>query len=125
MIAVVGIGIAAALLALQLRELKPEYGTYLALAAGLLIFGMTTERLAEVIAEFALFESYIHLDSVYISAMLKMIGITYLSEFSCNICRDAGYHTISGQIEIFSKIMILAMSMPIVTAFMETIQNFL
>ncbi len=125
MAAVIGIGIAAAILALQLREVKPEYGTYLALAAGVLIFAMTTEQLAQIADSFLQMESYLRVDSVYISAMLKIIGITYLSEFSCNICRDAGYHTISGQIEIFSKILILAMSLPIVAAFMETIENFL
>lgn len=125
MVTVVGIGIAAALLALQLREVKPEYGTYLILAACLLIFGMTTDRLAEVVQEFLQFQSYIQIDPVYLSAMLKMVGITYLSEFACNICKDAGYHAISGQIEVFSKIIILAMSIPVVTALIETIQSLL
>lgn len=123
--AVIGIGIATALLAMHLREVKPEYSTYLALAAGILIFGMTIDRLSYVVEEFLLFQSYIQIDSVYLSSMLKMVGIVYLSEFSCNICKDAGYHAISSQIEVFSKIMILAMSMPAVTALMETIQSFM
>ncbi len=120
---VIGIGIAAALLAMHLREVQPEYSTYLSFAAGLLIFGMIIDKLSYVVEEFLLLQSYIHIDSIYLSSILKMVGIVYLSEFSCNICKDAGYHAISSQIEVFSKILILAMSMPVVTALMETIQN--
>ena len=57
--------------------------------------------------------------------MLKMIGITYIAEFSSGICRDAGYQTIASQIEIFSKLTILALGMPVLLALLETIQEFL
>ena len=57
--------------------------------------------------------------------MLKMIGITYISEFSSSICKDTGYQTIAVQIEVFSKLTILAMGMPILLALLETIQEFL
>ena len=57
--------------------------------------------------------------------MLKMIGITYIAEFSSSICKDAGYQTIAVQIEIFCKLTILALGMPVLLALLETIQEFL
>ena len=57
--------------------------------------------------------------------MLKMIGITYIAEFSSGICKDAGYQTIAAQIEIFSKLTILAMGLPVLLALLETVQEFL
>ena len=54
-----------------------------------------------------------------------MIGITYVAEFSSGICKDAGYQTIAVQIEIFGKLMILVLSMPILTALLDTIREFL
>ena len=54
-----------------------------------------------------------------------MVGITYVGQFSAGICRDAGYSSIAGQIEIFSRLAILVISMPVLTALMETIQGFL
>ena len=60
-----------------------------------------------------------------LATMLKMIGITYIAEFSSGICRDAGYQTIASQIEIFSKLTILALGMPVLLALLETIQEFL
>ena len=65
------------------------------------------------------------MDAGYLSVMLKMIGVTYIAEFSSGICRDAGYQTIAVQIEIFSKLTILALGMPVLLALLETIREFL
>lgn len=70
-------------------------------------------------------QSYIKINSVYISALMKMIGITYIAEFASGICKDAGYGSLGSQIEIFGKLSILAVSMPILLALMETVQGFL
>lgn len=68
---------------------------------------------------------YLSIDTGYISTILKMIGITYIAEFCSSICKDAGYQTIAVQIEIFSKLTILALGMPVLLALLETIQEFL
>ena len=49
----------------------------------------------------------------YFYQLLKMLGITYAADFSSNICKDAGYQTIAGQIEIFGKLSVFVLSMPV------------
>ena len=39
--------------------------------------------------------------------------------------KDAGYQTIAGQIQIFGKLSVLAVSMPVLLALLDVIQNFL
>ena len=56
---------------------------------------------------------------------MKMIGITYIAEFASGICRDAGYGSLGGQIEMFGKLSMLAVSMPILLTLMETIRVFM
>ena len=58
-------------------------------------------------------------------ALLKIVGITYIADFSSNLCKDAGYGAIAGQIEIFGKLSVLAISTPILMALLETVQSFL
>ena len=65
---------------------------------------------------FALFKED---DMEYITLLMKMIGVTYLSEFSSSICRDAGYSAVAGQIELVGKLTILTIGMPIVLALFE------
>lgn len=119
------IGIAAVLMAVQLKGLKGEYGIYLAAAAGLVIFFYSAGKLQVIVEVARRIEEYIKINNVYLTTLLKMIGITYIAEFSAGICKDAGYGALGTQIEIFGKLSILAVSMPILLALMETIQGFL
>ena len=61
----------------------------------------------------------------FLNAILKMIGITYMAEFSSNLCKDAGYQTIAGQIEMFAKVSVLVLSMPVLFSFVKTVQDFI
>lgn len=119
------IGVFGTLLALQFKSGKSEYGIYISIAVSLLIlFGMSG-KLSVITDTIDTIGSYIRVENVYITAMLKMLGIAYLAEFASGICKDAGYQTVAGQIEIFAKLSILALSMPVFTALLETIKEFL
>ena len=61
----------------------------------------------------------------YIQTLMKIIGITYIAEFASDLCKDAGYQTVAGQIQIFGKLSVLTVSIPILTALLHTIQAFL
>ena len=54
-----------------------------------------------------------------------MIGITFVGQFSAGICKDAGYSAIASQIETFGRLTVLALGMPMVTALLETIYEYL
>ena len=119
------LGIAGALLAVQLKGLKGEYGIYLVAAVGLVIFFYGITKLKTVIETIRQVQSYIRLNRMYLEVLLKMIGITYIAEFSSGICKDAGYGSLGSQIEIFGKLSVLAVSMPILLALLDTVQQFL
>ena len=119
------VGVLGALLAVQFKSGKTEYGIYMSVAAGIFLFVCIIDRMEIFISTVGQISSYINMDAGYLATMLKMIGITYIAEFSSGICRDAGYQTIASQIEIFSKLTILALGMPVLLALLETIQEFL
>ena len=119
------VGIAGVLLALQIKQARPEYAVYLSVATGVFLLIMAAQRLEVVVESVRLIQNSISIQSSYIQVLLKIIGITYISEFAADICRDAGYSAVAGQIGIFAKLSILAVSIPIVTALLETIQSFL
>ena len=116
------IGVLGALLAIQFKGGKTEYGIYMSVAVSIVLFLCIVDRLEIFVRTIDEISRYISVDTGYLSTMLKMIGITYISEFSC---KDTGYQTIAVQIEVFSKLTILAMGMPILLALLETIQEFL
>lgn len=119
------IGVLGALLAIQFKSGKTEYGIYMSAAVSIILFACIVDRLELFVNTVEEISRYITIDTGYIATMLKMTGITYIAEFSSGICKDAGYQTIAVQIEIFSKLTILAMGLPVLLALLKTIQGFL
>ena len=125
MVRVAFLGITGILMALQLKALKPDYSVYLCLGVSLLIFSFVAEKLSVIMDGLAAIQDCLPLKAGYIQTLMKIIGITYIAEFASDLCKDAGYQTIAGQIQIFGKLSVLAVSIPVLTALLDTIQTFL
>lgn len=118
-------GITAVLMALILKGCRPEYSYYVSIAVSICIFLLVANKLELIIGYARKMQSFIQLDDAYMAMILKMIGVTYIAEFASNICKDSGYQTIAGQIELFAKLSILVLGMPVILGFMETIGELL
>lgn len=119
------LGVAGALLAIQFKGGKTEYGIYICAGISLIIFLGILSRLTVVLDIMEEIAGYIDLAPAYTGMLIKMLGITYVAEFSSAICRDAGYQTIAQQIEIFGKAVVLVMGLPVILALLEMIRDFL
>ena len=122
---IVMIGITGVLLALFLKESKPEYSVYLSFAVGICILGYAVEKLSYLFESIKKIQEFLPLDEKYVLVLLKMTGATYIGQFSSSICKDAGYAAIAGQIELFVKLYLMVLSLPVLLALVETIHNFL
>ena len=125
MIKIGAAGIAGVLLAVQLKNQKSEYGVYVSLAACIFIFYYAVNKLHIITETLEIIQDYLSVRTVYLQTLLKIAGITYVSEFASAICKDTGYQAIAGQIEVFGKLTILAVSMPILLSLLETMKGFL
>ena len=119
------IGITGVFLAMELKQTKPEYAAVLSVATGVLLLMLAQEKLEAVVESIRLIQNSISIQASYIRVLLKIIGITCISEFAGDICRDAGYSAVAGQIGIFARLSILAVSMPILLSLLETMKGFL
>lgn len=124
-IQVAALAVAGVLLAVQFKSGKAEYGIYLGAALSILIFFQILGKLNVILEVIKTIGEFLPLNKIFAGTLLKMLGITYVAEFSASICQDAGYQTIARQIEILGKLMILVMSMPILLALLQTIREFL
>ena len=119
------LGVAGILLAVLLKQEKSEVAVYLSIGISLLIFFGILDSLEVLVATVKDISHFIQIDSSYIVTLIKMLGITYIAEFSSGLCKDAGYSAIATQIEMFGKLTILVLSLPILLALLRTIQEFL
>lgn len=125
MIKIACLGLAGVMLGLCLRQIKSPLAEMISLATCLLIIFYSLTKLSSVFELINIMDDYFAGQKDYFRILLKIIGITYVSDFAANICKDAGNSAIAGQIEIFGKISILAISSPIILALLETVYGFL
>ena len=115
------LGIAGVMVALQFKTVKPEISLYMGLAVSILIFSFSLDGLFQILRRMEALTGYITAGDSYFRLLFKAVGITYICEFSSSICKDAGYAAVAGQIEIFGKLTVLFMGMPVLTAIIENI----
>ena len=113
------LGILTIIIAMAMRQGKAEYATFVSLTGSILIAWIAVRLLDGITGSLERLEKLLHLDMEYVALLLKMIGVTYLSEFASSLCRDAGYSAVAGQIELVGKLTILTIGMPIVLALFE------
>lgn len=119
------LGVVGVLFAVQLKQEKSEIGIYLCVFLSVLIFINALDHIKLLVETIHEIGNYIQIDASYITTLIKMLGITYLAEFSSGLCKDTGYQAIAVQIEMFGKITILVLSLPILIALLRTIREFL
>lgn len=118
---IVVIGIISSILALTLKKQNPEISIIISIAAGILIFMMVIPKLQTVINMLISISNNMKLDKMYISIVMKIIGIAYIAEFGVQICKDAGESSIASKIELVGKVLIMVVSAPILIALMELV----
>lgn len=119
------LGVCGCLTALMFSHDKKEYGIFITIAVGLVISISILSRIKVIMDAISRISGYISVQESLFKTLLKMIGISYVAEFSSAICKDAGCQAVSVQIELFSKIVILAMSTPLLLTLLESLGDFL
>ena len=125
MVSIAIIGIVITLMAVLFKKDKEEFGILISIAGCFLIFSFGISKLQIIIDAVNKIQEYISINENYITILIKIIGITFVSEIASNICKDCNHKAVANQIELFGKLTILATGMPILLALLETISDFL
>ncbi len=119
------LGIAGVLLAVQFKGQKPEYAIYIGFGISLLIFAFAIRQVGAVILQLDRLRGYLDGAEGYLAILLKVIGITYICEFSAGICKDAGYQAVADQIQVLGKLAVMFAGLPVLFAVISQIQSFM
>ena len=61
------------------------------------------------------------INNEFIFLLIKITGIAILTEFASSVCKDSGETAIASKVDMGGKIIIIAMSIPIIASLLETI----
>lgn len=125
MIKIAVITLTALLLVIFLKRTSKEFAFLLTFAAALILFAVVISDFFDVINRIYTISSGIENLNTYINLMVKILGITLITQFIIDLCRDSGENALATQTEIASKILILIMVMPLFEAVMNVVAGLL
>lgn len=120
---IAGLGIVAAVIIVVLRVQKPEMAVQVSIVTGIVIFLLLASKLSAVLELLEGYADRAGVNTVYFTAVLKIVGIAYVTEFGAEVCKDAGESSIASKIELGGKVMIVLLAVPIMTSLLDLITN--
>jgi len=118
---VIGIALATTFAVLLLKPSKPEIAALLSVVGGLLVILMFVESISEIIDNLGHLVQRTGIRTELFSALIRIIGIGYLTEFAANICDEAGNSAMAKKITLAGKVLILILALPIINNLVEII----
>mgnify|MGYP000270155533 CR=1 FL=1 len=82
------LGVCGVMLGFFLKGTKPEYAVFVTVGIGIMILGLAAGKIEYIFSAVDRLKDSLPLDEGYLATLIKMIGITYIGQFSAGICRD-------------------------------------
>ena len=117
----VGIAMVSTILCIVIKKDSPEMANFVALTAGIIILLSVVMKLSFIVDGIQSLADKVNIPSMYISLIIKLIGICYIIEFAISLCNDCGEKSIASKLEFGGKIIIMTMSFPILLSIVDTI----
>ena len=111
---IIGIGFCSLIISIILKEYKKEYAVYSMLIGGAIIIFFSLETINIIINFIRHFSK--NYNNGFIEILLKITGISILTEYATSICKDSGEVSIANKIDFASKIIVVSMSVPIISS---------
>ncbi|MGN0489238.1 MAG: SpoIIIAC/SpoIIIAD family protein [Ruminococcus sp.] len=115
------IGVLTAVISLALKRYNSEISFLLAISGSVLIFLSILLNLSSVYETLTNILSTASINVTYISILLKVMGICFLTEFACDCCIDAGQKALAGNISLAGKIIVLVTAIPLYQDILNTV----
>ena len=115
--------IVATVLIVLVKQEKKEIGIVISILVAVLITTYGILKLDDIISLIYNLTSKTGINVKYFEIILKVVGIAYIVELTKDVCIDAGETALGSKVEMTGKIMIAAMTLPIITGIVEVLNK--
>lgn len=119
------VGVATAFLAVLLKRYQPEYALAAILFGGAVILFFLVSDIGEILDTLSELISAGGVSPENTALIFKALGVGYVTQFASEICSDCGEKGISSKVELAGRLTVVGLCLPVVSAFLETVGNFL
>ena len=114
----------AAVLAITIKPKAGEYALLISVTSGIIITLVLVKIVAPSIKSFSSLLSQYEINTEYFAVAIKAVGISYLTSFIADSCRDCGQTSLAAKAEFAGKCAIFLLSVPLLLSVLETAVGF-
>ena len=125
MIKIAGIVIISLVLTVFLKGASKEIAIFITIAATVVLLAVVSGEMKEISQTLLDLSSNIDNGKSYIELLIKILGISLLSQFVSDLCSDCGENALASQSETVSKVIILIMIIPLFESVINIVSGLL
>lgn len=119
------LGVFAVLAALTLKQYNKEISAIIVISAVVLLGLYELPYILNICNAVKEISSLSEISEEYLSALIKSLGMCYITQLSSSVCKENGSQSVAAQIELSGKIVILLLALPIYNDVIEMIAGFI
>lgn len=118
---IITVALVTAFLNSVLKKSHREYQVAISITASIIIFYFIADSFTAVFDSIKKMMSDTNIELSYVTSILKIIGIAYLSEYTGAILEDAGETAVAKKVEMAGKVLIFLITLPVLEALISLI----
>ena len=122
---IAALALCAVALIVLVKNHKPEFGVLTAIACSVLMLYFLIDSIKYAFAYVSNLYSELETGKMYYPIILKVLAIAYITEFTAQLCKDAGETAIASKVELGGKIIIFCVAIPVFTAILDLVEQML
>lgn len=112
-VSIAGICITASIMCKLFSDNGKEYALYIKLAAAAAVMSMIIIFVSPIAETVRNIYERAGADEEYLTVLFKALGICYITQFACDICKDSGENALASQAELAGKISLMLIALPL------------
>lgn len=122
---IVAMALITAFCVMVLRDVKSELATIVALAGGIIVVLSVIDYFADIFSVVTMIATRAGLAVSVVTLLFKVIAVGYVTEFSASVIEDVGLNSLADKVTLAGKLIIVAVSLPVVVDLFEFIAGML
>ncbi len=123
MIKIVVVALIGVFVSLFLKNINSNIGYVVAIFTGVLIVAFLYDDAKNIVYLLKNFENGYGVQGEHIKLLLKVLGISYITQFGISVAEECGEKLIAKKIELAGKIIVLSVSFPLLSKLLNSITS--
>lgn len=120
---IVAVALTGMMLATMLKSINKEISIYIILATVIIIFLAIIERLEDIFTFIQGIYDTVPYGKTFFPVILKVLAVSYITDFTAQLCRDAGEGAVASKVEMAGKVIIFCLAIPVLSAILKLVDT--